>query len=130
RETRVTFSCLLLVLLSAAQCSEGATYEDFKDKHIRRKEDIKDCKEMMENMKDRKINTFIIDSEENIKQVCKDGTFIRQDKPHNSDIYESKKVFDLFDCEQGHDKYPDKRMPARIRIACRKGLPVHFEKYP
>uniref|UniRef100_A0A3B4WPV4 Ribonuclease A-domain domain-containing protein n=1 Tax=Seriola lalandi dorsalis TaxID=1841481 RepID=A0A3B4WPV4_SERLL len=119
------FSCLLLVLLSAAQCTEGATYEDFKDKHIRKKEDIKDCKDMMENMKDKNFNTFIIDSEEDIIQVCKDGT------PMGGNIYKSKRKFDLFDCKLGDNKqYTGVGIPDTIQIACISGKPVHFETHP
>uniref|UniRef100_A0A3B4TGJ1 Ribonuclease A-domain domain-containing protein n=1 Tax=Seriola dumerili TaxID=41447 RepID=A0A3B4TGJ1_SERDU len=118
---RCLFACLLLVLLSAAQYTEGATHEDFKRQHIDEGKNMKegDCQKVIDNKtirdinnKYKPINTFILEMDEKVIKVCTDG---------------SKDMFNLIVCELGADsKYTGTKKTARIRISCRDGLPVHF----
>uniref|UniRef100_A0A3B4YB48 Ribonuclease A-domain domain-containing protein n=1 Tax=Seriola lalandi dorsalis TaxID=1841481 RepID=A0A3B4YB48_SERLL len=141
---RCQFSCLMLVLLSVAQCTEGGSFQSFKRQHINDNKTDMDESEcatvMMErkikcNNKYKKINTFILCPAEEVRVVCHSPNLIEKRIYLNktSSTYDSEEEFNIVVCKQQQTKpkllYNGTKEIARIRISCRDGLPVHFEKH-
>uniref|UniRef100_A0A3B4TGH4 Ribonuclease A-domain domain-containing protein n=1 Tax=Seriola dumerili TaxID=41447 RepID=A0A3B4TGH4_SERDU len=124
------FSCLLLVLLSAAQCTEGATPEDFKKRHVINKMKEGDCQRVIDDRKIKnmnkykEINTFIVDKYENIRKVCDYGTCTNNGQ-YKSITCTSNTIFYIVDCILQNKKYRGSAKFARIQISCINGLPCH-----
>uniref|UniRef100_A0A3B4WVG9 Ribonuclease A-domain domain-containing protein n=1 Tax=Seriola lalandi dorsalis TaxID=1841481 RepID=A0A3B4WVG9_SERLL len=128
------FSCLLLVLLSAARCTEAATPEDFKKRHVINKMEERDCQRVIDDRKIKnmnkykEINTFIVDKYENIRKVCDYGTCINNDQ-YKSYTCTSNTKFHIVDCILQNKKYRGSAKFARIQISCINGSPVHYIKH-
>uniref|UniRef100_A0A3B4TGR7 Ribonuclease A-domain domain-containing protein n=1 Tax=Seriola dumerili TaxID=41447 RepID=A0A3B4TGR7_SERDU len=138
------FSCLMLVLLSAAQYTEGGSFQSFKRNHIiddkTGLDESKCVTVMMErkikcNNKYKKINTFILSPAEEVRVVCHSPNLIEKRIYLNktSSTYDSEDEFNIVVCKRQQTKpkllYNGTKEIARIRISCINGLPVHFEKH-
>lgn len=124
---RIQLACLLLVLLSATELSALS----FKDKHLNKDMTPAKCDEKMKainvgNKKCKKINTFILEDEEKVNAVCKLG--------EDNKIITSTTTFRVVKCsttdtDVKNCKYEGKAVTAlMIRLICRGGVPVHYDK--
>ncbi|XP_060112590.1 ribonuclease pancreatic-like [Heteronotia binoei] len=129
----------LAVLLAAflAQSSEGATYRDFAHRHIdhprtRAPNPNAYCNLMMRrrgmmNRFCKPTNTFIHNRPSTIQAVCNRGG-----RPVNHNLYDSRSRFRVTTC-RNRGRYPrcqyvGRQESRRIRLACVRRQPVHFER--
>uniref|UniRef100_I3KZK3 Ribonuclease A-domain domain-containing protein n=2 Tax=Oreochromis TaxID=8139 RepID=I3KZK3_ORENI len=121
---RIQCVCLLLLLLSPAVLLQN--YEAFKKKHILPENVSHKCDDMMKNINEvnkcKKINTFIKQTADSVKALCK----------NKKDEYITSE-FDLIDCERSSEKpckyndiLPKNKLSKKIK--CENGLPVHLTK--
>ncbi|XP_015273537.1 PREDICTED: ribonuclease-like [Gekko japonicus] len=129
----------LAVLLAAllVQSSEGATYQDFRNRHIdhpktRAANNNAYCNLMMRrrgmmNRTCKPTNTFINNSPNHIQHVCRGGG-----RRVNRNIFESRRRFSVITCRSRgrfpNCQYVGRRQSKRIRVGCVRSLPVHFDR--
>ncbi|XP_060112383.1 ribonuclease pancreatic-like [Heteronotia binoei] len=129
----------LAVLLAAflAQSSEGATYRDFRNRHIdhprTRAPNLNAyCNLMMRRRgmmrrSCKPTNTFIYSRPSSIQAVChRGGRWVTRN------LYDSRKRLRVITCRNRgrfpRCRYVGRREKRRIRVACVRSLPVHFER--
>ncbi|ROI38982.1 Ribonuclease-like 3 [Anabarilius grahami] len=127
---------ILLLVICAPLSTYSQNYEAFKNNHVTQdKMTGRDCTAVIENRhinKDgdcKQINTFILATEQQIKDVCKTGK-----KQADGKTFISNTEFDVIDCtyekkENNGCKYKDvKPRKTTITLTCENGLPVHYGK--
>uniref|UniRef100_A0A3B5MKA8 Ribonuclease A-domain domain-containing protein n=1 Tax=Xiphophorus couchianus TaxID=32473 RepID=A0A3B5MKA8_9TELE len=121
------------------------TYEDFKNRHMIGNTGLpgntygEKCTMGIENRRIfikknnqqecKPINTFIIGDEQSIKDICKSKDNI---------LICSSRKFDIIICRKNDDgvrlvsegcKYKGALQKRQVVVACKDGLPVHFERF-
>nr|XP_014435816.1 ribonuclease-like [Pelodiscus sinensis] len=123
---------LLLVWLAVGLAlAQGQTYQAFKRKHINypRTPVTPYCNRMMQRRGMttpvcKVLNTFIIANDTNVKKVCNSEGIPVPD----TNLWTSTQTFTLVNCRLRGAAHRPPPSHNKIRIACKQGLPVHFEK--
>uniref|UniRef100_W5UHP9 Ribonuclease-like 3 n=1 Tax=Ictalurus punctatus TaxID=7998 RepID=W5UHP9_ICTPU len=131
-EIRV-FGLVLLLVLCAALPAEAQNWAAFKKKHIYPSMDERRCTDTINDRginsggRCKKMNSFILATESQVKAVCEKGG-----RPVGGNLYESNNPFLVVTCslEPGSNpcKYNGPKSTRCITIACEKGFPVHYER--
>ncbi|NP_001093574.1 ribonuclease like 4 precursor [Danio rerio] len=128
-KTRQSFIILLLVIC-ASLAVNSQSYNDFKRKHLApagMKED--DCttlivteRKIKEKNQCKKINTFILETEDKIKGVCNTpATDGKNHKGTGFTVINCTKIENIIDC-----KYNGVKRTTDIILTCENRLPVHY----
>ncbi|RXM93306.1 Ribonuclease pancreatic [Acipenser ruthenus] len=140
-----SFSAFLCSCVGEESGIEGltSTFADFRKRHLAPKNAKGDNNFCTAQIRNRNLtdhgsckqrNTFVFSDEDVVINVCRTGGSHYPDKRHNN-LYKSNDLFNLTECswtnepeEPPNCSYTADMKTRFIILACRKKLPVHFQK--